>query len=64
MRHADLAIVVNPNNPDGRIVDKATLLSIAKELRLRKGILVVDEAFADVVPDTSLSPAWPTATTS
>jgi cobalamin biosynthetic protein CobC len=57
LRHADLAIVVNPNNPDGRIVDKATLLSIAKELRLREGILVVDESFADVAPGTSLADA-------
>jgi cobalamin biosynthetic protein CobC len=47
---ADLAIVVNPNNPDGRIVEKATLLGIAKELRPRGGLLVVDESFADVAP--------------
>src|SRR5262249_41552734 len=52
-----LAIVVNPNNPDGRIVDKATLLGIAKDLRLRDGILVVDESFADVMPGTSLADA-------
>jgi cobalamin biosynthetic protein CobC len=57
LRNADLAIVVNPNNPDGRIVDKATLLSIAKDLRLREGILVVDESFADVAPDASLAAA-------
>ncbi len=57
LAQADLAIVVNPNNPDGRIVDKATLLGIAKELRLRDGILVVDESFADVTPGTSLADA-------
>jgi cobalamin biosynthetic protein CobC len=55
LRHADLAIVVNPNNPDGRVVDKAALLSIAKDLRLRDGILVVDESFADVAHGTSLA---------
>jgi cobalamin biosynthesis protein CobC len=47
---ADLAIVVNPNNPDGRLVEKAKLLAIADELRPRDGILVVDESFADVAP--------------
>jgi cobalamin biosynthetic protein CobC len=47
---ADLAVVVNPNNPDGRIVERATLLGIAKELRRRGGVLVVDESFADVAP--------------
>lgn len=55
LRQADLAVVVNPNNPDGRIVDKATLLSIADDLRPRGGVLVVDESFADVAPNTSLA---------
>jgi cobalamin biosynthesis protein CobC len=47
---AALAIVVNPNNPDGRIVPKQTLLRVADALSRRGGILVVDEAFADVAP--------------
>jgi cobalamin biosynthetic protein CobC len=46
----DLAIVVNPNNPDGRIVERATLLGVAKDLRPRGGVLVVDESFGDVAP--------------
>ena len=50
LRRADLAIVVNPNNPDGRIVAKDVLLDIADELSRRGGILVIDEAFADVAP--------------
>jgi cobalamin biosynthetic protein CobC len=48
---ADLAVVVNPNNPDGRIVSKAALLELANDLRRRGGILVVDESFADVAPE-------------
>jgi cobalamin biosynthesis protein CobC len=55
LRQADLAIVVNPNNPDGRIVDKAMLLSIASDLRQSGGILIVDESFADVAPNISLA---------
>lgn len=47
---ADLAVVVNPNNPDGRIVAKADLLRLAEDLRGRGGLLVVDEAFMDVGP--------------
>jgi cobalamin biosynthetic protein CobC len=50
LRRADLAIVVNPNNPDGRLVERNALLAIADELRPRGGILVVDESFADVAP--------------
>ena len=55
LRQADLAIVVNPNNPDGRIVDKAVLLNLADDLRRRGGVLVVDESFADVAPQASLA---------
>jgi cobalamin biosynthetic protein CobC len=56
LRSADLAVIVNPNNPDGRIVPKAELLDIARELRERGGILVIDEAFADVASsDMSLA---------
>ncbi len=47
---ADLAIVVNPNNPDGRIVSTEALLACASALRSRGGLLVVDEAFMDVGP--------------
>ena len=47
---ADLAILVNPNNPDGRICHRADLLDLASRLRARNGILVVDEAFMDVGP--------------
>jgi cobalamin biosynthesis protein CobC len=48
---ADLAVVVNPNNPDGRQHDRAALLALAS----RVGRLVVDESFADAVPDLSLA---------
>ncbi|PAQ07184.1 threonine-phosphate decarboxylase CobD [Mesorhizobium temperatum] len=47
---ADLAIIVNPNNPDGRIVERKRLLGLAGKLRARGGLLVVDEAFMDVGP--------------
>ena len=50
MSEARLAVVVNPNNPDGRILPKSLLLDLADELARRDGILVVDEAFADVMP--------------
>jgi cobalamin biosynthetic protein CobC len=46
----DLAIVVNPNNPDGRVVERERLLRLARKLRAKGGLLVVDEAFMDVGP--------------
>src|SRR5580692_6483536 len=47
---ADLAIVSNPNSPDGRLTDRGSLLALAAKLRPRSGVLVVDEAFMDVGP--------------
>lgn len=47
---ADLAIVVNPNNPDGRLLPPEALLAVAGRLAARGGLLVVDEAFMDVAP--------------
>ena len=47
-------VVVNPNNPDGRVMSRATLARVAEQLRERGGWLVVDEAFADIDPDISI----------
>jgi cobalamin biosynthetic protein CobC len=47
---ADLAVVVNPNNPDGRIVPATALLAVAAKLRSHGGLLMVDEAFVEVAP--------------
>ncbi len=44
---ATVAVIVNPNNPDGRIVNHDELLALASKLGARGGFLVVDEAFAD-----------------
>jgi len=48
---ADLGIVVNPNNPDGRRHDPGDLLALCS----RVGRLVVDESFADATPELSLA---------
>ena len=49
-------VVVNPNNPDGRIVGRAELLSVAAACRRHGTWLVVDESFADVEPSCSVVP--------
>jgi cobalamin biosynthetic protein CobC len=48
---ADLAIVVNPNNPDGRAHDPSALLALASRVKR----LVIDESFADAAPAMSLA---------
>ncbi|MGX8013341.1 threonine-phosphate decarboxylase CobD [Mesorhizobium sp. ORM8.1] len=50
LAEANLAILVNPNNPDGRVVERERLLRLATALRAKGGLLVVDEAFMDVGP--------------
>lgn len=49
---ADLAVIVNPNNPDGRCFAPKDLLPLLP----RVGRLVIDESFADAVPQLSLAP--------
>lgn len=48
---ANLAIVVNPNNPDGRRYSPKDLLALLP----RVGHLVIDESFVDAVPELSLA---------
>ena len=56
----DIGVVVNPNNPDGRIVPPDILAAAAKLLAKRHGLLIVDEAFMDVLdPRHSLVPGLP-----
>lgn len=53
---AGTVLLANPNNPDGRVVPPADLLALARLLGEREGWLIVDEAFADVLPDASILP--------
>lgn len=55
-------VIVNPNNPDGSIVDHAALAYIAKNVAACDGVMVIDEAFADLDPAISamaLCQDWP-----
>jgi cobalamin biosynthetic protein CobC len=59
MAGAALALVVNPNNPDGRAFRPDALRRLAWQV----GHLVVDERLADPRPDLSLAPDLPANTT-
>ncbi|MEM9970411.1 MAG: threonine-phosphate decarboxylase CobD [Pseudomonadota bacterium] len=52
LKGARVAVVVNPNNPDGRSLRPEALLALAEEVEL----LVVDESFCDVTPEVSVAP--------
>lgn len=60
---ADVVVTVTPNNPDGRRWPGGALRNLARTLARQGGLLVVDEAFADLEPEVeSLAPDLPTAT--
>lgn len=50
-------VVVNPNNPDGRVTDREALLTLARARHRDGGLLVVDEAFIETGVADSLADA-------
>ncbi|MGO7263976.1 threonine-phosphate decarboxylase [Rhizobium leguminosarum] len=50
-----LAVVVNPNNPDGLAWPAETLIALHDRMKAAGGLLVVDEAFGDTDPALSLA---------
>lgn len=52
---AQVVVVVNPNNPDGRRFAPDQLLDLAATLAAQGGLLIVDEAFVDLTPELSVA---------
>ncbi len=53
--HGGTILLANPNNPDGRLVSPDALRPVINALGEHAGWLVVDEAFADTLPDAGLA---------
>lgn len=51
----DVLLLVNPNNPTGRLIEPQRLLEWHAQLAERGGWLLVDEAFMDCTPEHSLA---------
>ncbi|MFI4997660.1 MAG: threonine-phosphate decarboxylase CobD, partial [Hyphomicrobiales bacterium] len=49
LEDVDVAVIVNPNNPDGRLMARDELARFALRLARRGGVLIVDEAFMDAL---------------
>ena len=59
---ARVVVVVNPNNPTGLVTPASELRHLSSSLQAQGGFLVVDEAFADIMPaEMSIIPALPRA---
>jgi len=50
----DMVFLCNPNNPTGKIINRDELIFLLKKFKSRKIILVLDEAFIDLVEENSL----------
>ena len=51
----DVLVLVNPNNPTGRVLPRQTLLAWLERLKRHGGWLLVDEAFMDNTPAQSIA---------
>ncbi len=56
---AQVVVIVNPNNPTGKLFGRAELLRLHAQLAARGGWLIVDEAFMDATPEHSLASVCP-----
>ena len=54
-QQVNYAVVVNPNNPTTELISPELLLGLARALQQRDGFLLVDEAFIDTLPASSVS---------
>ncbi|MDA8087276.1 MAG: pyridoxal phosphate-dependent class II aminotransferase [Nitrospiraceae bacterium] len=54
MRGAQMAFLCNPNNPTGELLEKESVLELARVARKARCRLVVDEAFIDFCPGNSI----------
>ena len=51
---SDVVLVINPNNPSGRLSQRNDLARVRQTMAAKGGYLIVDEAFADCTPEISM----------
>ncbi|NRA86418.1 MAG: threonine-phosphate decarboxylase [Rhizobiales bacterium] len=52
---ADHLLIVNPNNPTGKLYSPEQLLELHAHYQQKNGYLIIDEAFMDMTPKMSMS---------
>ena len=52
LRGSDIAVLVNPNNPDGRVTNSHEILELVPDVKE----IIIDESFADLRPEISMVP--------
>ncbi|WP_085298867.1 threonine-phosphate decarboxylase CobD [Cognaticolwellia mytili] len=46
-----VVVIINPNNPTGKFFDREVIVQYHERLKQLNGLLILDEAFIDVMPD-------------
>lgn len=54
IKQLDVLVIINPNNPTGKLLEVKKLLKWHQQLSSKGGWLIVDEAFMDVTAEKSL----------
>ncbi len=56
LKQHSVVVVINPNNPSAKTFSQQRLLTLAKQLEQKCGLLVVDEAFIESSIEQSITP--------
>jgi cobalamin biosynthetic protein CobC len=56
LSRAEVGVVVNPNNPDGRLIAPTRIAELGATMTKEGRLLIIDEAFMDMTPQFSAVP--------
>lgn len=56
LEQGDIVVLINPNNPSGKLHTKAQSTDLLAKVRAKNGLLIIDEAFMDTTPEHSMAP--------
>ncbi|MEH6709816.1 MAG: threonine-phosphate decarboxylase CobD [Paraglaciecola polaris] len=59
----DIVLIINPNNPSGKLHTSAQLTNLLQMISVKNGLLIIDEAFMDATPEHSMAPLLSANTT-
>ena len=55
IKHKDIVLLINPNNPTGALYSKEHVCQLLKETHSKQGLLIIDEAFMDATGQQSMA---------
>ena len=55
IKQGDIVLVINPNNPSGKLHTRQQLTDLLLAVSAKKGVLIIDEAFMDATPEHTMA---------